>query len=224
MPLSPLAQYCIRKLVRQSVDSVDRIAPSEPGQAMTEEELDKILNSIRLEPNPSKLKLEELELLTKLYQDLEKNGSDKANLAEVKRRIFKILRFEANVLPAQLPLIVPEKSINLFRFFYDGRVQEGIRYNSQMYGELHKFDSSYRLQAYQLAWALTQRHVPLVLSVSPTRCVVWVSLQSPTYGVLIRQNTTVLKTVVSLNSLLRKCGWPQSPQNQKHDRSVSKIL
>ncbi len=206
MSLSPIAQYCIRKLLRQNLEHLDRLfVPVSKHANLSDAALDRILQTSSFASGRPNLQLQELELLTKLYQQLERNPSNQVAIAEIKRRIFQTLGFQLNAkLPTQLPLVIDEPTIDLFRFYHQDQVREGMRYANDLYAAAYQFNSRYRLQAYQLAWALYAAKVPLVVSLSPQRIVIWINLQSPTYLVLIRQATQLLKTVLSLNLALQK--------------------
>ncbi len=219
MPLSPIAQYCIRKLLRQTIENLNSLFLSDTLHSnLSDHSIDLILNHLSLASAPKCFKTAELELLTKFYQQIEQNQADAEMLAEIKRRILQTLGFQVSaMLPNRLPPIVQESSIEKFCFFHHDRVQEGMRYENALFAAVYQFNSAYRLQAYQIAWVLSEAKVPLLLSLSPTRFVVWVNLQSPTYVVLSRRDAKLLKTVLSLNSALRK--WQAI--TSKHPKSLS---
>jgi hypothetical protein len=206
MLLSPFAQYCIRKLLRQNIETLASLITSESGRhRFSEKSLEAILNNVYLDPTTATTKVVELELLTKLYQDLEKRKSDEASLVEIKRRIFQILGFRANLaLPANLPLIVQEASLLIFRFYHDGSIQNGIHYEHELYGEIRRFDSIHRLQVYQFAWAMLEYQVPLLITVAPSHYAIWVSLRSPSYRILLRHDAAFLRMILFLHSTLHK--------------------
>jgi hypothetical protein len=175
------------------------------GHRFSEKSLETILNSIYLDPTTATTKVVELELLTKLHQDLEKSKNDEANLVEIKRRIFQILGFHANLaLPAKLPLVLQEASLSIFRFYREGSIRSGMRYEHELYGEIRRFDSTHRLQAYQFAWAMLEYQVPLLMTVAPSYYTIWVSLRSPSYRILLRHDAAFLRMILLLHSTLYK--------------------
>lgn len=206
MLLSPIAQYCIRKLLKQSIEKLDYLFIHNPKYSvLREERFDRMLNNLSLVPEFHSLKIQELELLISFYQQIERTPANETALIEVKRRILQIIGFQANaVLPAQLSFVVQESRIERFRFFHQNQVKEGMRYENALFAAVYQFELTYRLQAYQIAWVLSEAKVPLIVSLSPNQLVIWVSLQSPAYSVLIRQDAKLLKTILSLNSVLRK--------------------
>jgi len=203
MPLSPIAQYYIRKLLKQNFENLNSLFLAASEQSgLSDDQIDRLLQQFT-STNQS-FQLQELELLTKLYQQLESNPANQSAIAEIKRRIFQTLGFQLTAVPSQIPQIVQESSIEIFRFFHDDKVREGIRFGSTLYAAVYQFDIHHRLQAYQMAWALSEAKIPLVVSLSPTRFVVWVNLQSPSYPVLLRQDSRLLRTLLTLNLALRK--------------------
>lgn len=204
MALSPIAQYCIRKLLKQNFENLDSLFLSASNlSGLSDPQIDRLLHQFA-SANQS-FQLQELELLTKLYQQLESNPANSSAIAEIKRRILQTLGFQLNAVPStQLPQIIQESSIEIFRFFHDNQVREGIRFGNALYAAAYQFDIDYRLQAYQMAWALSETKVPLVVSLSPTRFVIWVNLQSPSYLVLLRQDSQLLKTLLTVNLALRR--------------------
>lgn len=206
MPLSPLAQYCIRKLLRQSTDNLAQIfMPNSRAAGLSEISLDKILSNWSCQLNSEGSETVELELLLKLYQQFEKAPAHSANLIEIKRRILQILGFQTSpILPTEFPTIIKLGSTQQFSFFYKGRIQTGMRYQNELFGAVKTFSLTHRLQAYQNAWALSVAKVPIVLTFSTSELVIWINLQSPTYAVLVHQNPAVFSTVLTLNSALHK--------------------
>lgn len=82
------------------------------------------------------------------------------------------------------PLVVDEKLLHPFQFYMGSAVEEGVRYESELYGFVHQFAPEFKLQACQLACELILQGALVIVSTSSTRCVVWVSLRSPSYPAL----------------------------------------
>ncbi|WNZ46677.1 hypothetical protein Q2T42_02345 [Leptolyngbya boryana CZ1] len=206
MPLSPLAHYCIRKLLRQSAEDLSQLFVHNPNAAgLSEMSLDKLLSHWSCQLKSDSAESVELELLIKLYQQFEKSSAHSENLIEIKRRILQIFGFQISpILPIKFPTMVELSSTQPFAFFYKGRIQRGIRYQNALFGAVKTFPLAYRLQAYQTAWALSAAKVPIVLTFSRSELVIWINLQSPTYAVLVHQNLAVFSIVLTLNSALHK--------------------
>jgi hypothetical protein len=207
MNLSPFAQYCIRRLLRHNLEDFnDLLSEEERSHLGTEVNLDKILNHVYLDKTEVAAKIDEIEVLTKLYQDLEQANADPKNLTEIQRRILYLLGFRTTTEEVtKLPTVLPETSVNIFRFYFTGKVREGVYFNSEIYGLTHQFPAIHRLYVYQLAWALAEQGVPLRLTVSPTRYGIWVNLRSPTYTALLQQDITLYKVFLHLYTVLRQC-------------------
>lgn len=185
MSLSPIAQYCIRKLLRQNFETLDcpfLAAPNPSG--ISDDAIDCILHQFASGKGSL---LEELELLTKLYQQLEANAANDTAIAEIKRRIFQTLGQLNAIQSTQQPIVLQESAIAIFRFFHQNQVREGLNYSNTLYAAVYQFDISDRLQAYQMAWALSQAKVSSIVTLSSTRFVIWINLQSPSYPVLIQK-------------------------------------
>jgi hypothetical protein len=201
--LSPLSQYYLRKLLNQVVE-IHR--PEDSPDSTTEHRcpaphpvLD-LLKARALDAPSSR----ELETLIHHYQNLETQLTyQNESLVEIKRRIFRVLGLKMNALiPSDIPTVVQEPSRAIFRFFQQGNLREGLRFESDVYGLIQQYTLIQRQQSYQVAWALTDQKVPFILTASEKRYAIWICLRSPTYSVLIHQGASVLDRVISLHSIL----------------------
>jgi hypothetical protein len=201
--LSPLTQYYLRKLLNQVIEPH---RPEDSPDSNTEHRhpsphpvLD-LLKSRALDAPSSR----ELEILIHHYQNLETQLTyQNESLVEIKRRIFRVLGLKMNALiPSDIPTVVQEPSRSIFRFFQQGNLREGLRFESDVYGLIRQYTLIQRQQAYQVAWALTDQKVPFILTASEKRYGIWICLRSPTYSVLIHQGVSVLDRIVSLHSIL----------------------
>ncbi|MBD2081944.1 hypothetical protein [Leptolyngbya sp. FACHB-17] len=85
MSLSPIAQYHIRKFLRQNLEYLDRSLVSTSNCFnLSDDNLDRIVQNLPLAPGNRSLRIQELELLTKLYQQLEQNPANATALIEIK--------------------------------------------------------------------------------------------------------------------------------------------
>jgi hypothetical protein len=194
--LSPVTQYYLRKLLNQGLAaSLQHDAPGFTSPKVLEIVQNKLLQTSSVK---------ELEILVNHYQNIETQLTQhQENLAEVKRRIFRVLGLRLNSLvSATIPTVVQESGGALFRFLQQGKLQEGARFESEVYGLIKQFTLVQRHQAYQVSWALTEQKVPFILTASEARYGIWVCLRSPTYTVLINQGLGILDRVVSLQSVL----------------------
>jgi hypothetical protein len=206
MPLSPIAQYCVRKLIRQSTDNLAHFfMPHSSHAGLSEVSINQILYKLSFSSKSKGLEIVELELLIKLYQQFESTNADAKNLIEIKRRIFQLLGFQlSTALPIEFPSIVEIEAVNPFCFYYEGQIQKGIRHKNELFGAVKAFALRQRLQAYQITWLLSEAKVPIVLTLDAAEFVLWVNVQSPTYRVLLHQDEQLLETLVHLTSIVRK--------------------
>lgn len=204
MPLSPLAQYYIRKLFRQNTDALTQLfMPNSSG--LSESSLDRVLYQLSFKPESQGIEITELELLIKLYQQYENTSANATSLISIKRRILQILGFQTSTaISNKLPPIIEINSIEQFCFFFNGRIQTGIHYKNEIFGAVQTFTFTHRLQAYQAAWALLEAKVPTVLTIAPSEFVIWINLKSSVYPVLLRQDADFLRTLLILTSALCK--------------------
>ena len=80
-----------------------------------------------------------------------------------------------------LPVVLSEGVVELFKFYRDGMIREGMRYSSELYGLASQFPAANRLKGYQLACELAESGTPVVVTASEERYVIWLSLRSPAY-------------------------------------------
>lgn len=80
-----------------------------------------------------------------------------------------------------LPTVLNEQLISPFNFFLNGEIQQGMRHQDELYGHLDEFDTRSRLQAYQTACRLMEQAVPVLMTASSQRYVIWVNLRSTFY-------------------------------------------
>ncbi|MBC6481366.1 MAG: hypothetical protein GDA56_30030 [Hormoscilla sp. GM7CHS1pb] len=59
-----------------------------------------------------------------------------------------------------LPVVLSENVVNLFKFYMDGSIREGMRYNDELYVLAHKFPGSHWLKGYQIACELAAMAAP----------------------------------------------------------------
>jgi hypothetical protein len=192
--ISPITQYYLRKLLNQGLGT-DSDTLGFTSSKILEGIQNKLLQTSSVR---------ELEILVNHYQNVESQLTQhQENLAEVKRRIFRVLGLRLNSLVSStVPTSVQESASTSFHFLQQGKLLEGVRFESEVYGLIKQFNLVQRQQAYQVAWALTEQKVPFILTASEARYGIWVCLRSPTYTVLINQGLGILDRVVSLQSIL----------------------
>lgn len=76
-------------------------------------------------------------------------------------------------------LLISDNLVTLFKFWADGKIQDGMRHGNELFRQVSVFQTKQRQQAFDLAWSLSQEALPLVITASPYNYTVWVSLRSP---------------------------------------------
>lgn len=76
------------------------------------------------------------------------------------------------------PYVIPEKQINLFKFYMDQTIQDGMAYGNDLYKLAKEYAISDRLEAYRFGYELIGQGISPLISVSKNRYRVWVSLRN----------------------------------------------
>jgi hypothetical protein len=220
MQLSPFAQYYIRKLLRQNMDQPNYFLTDEAeDRLLTRLDINQILTDLYLQDCKIAAKKWELETLTQISQAIEKSHHEQESLIEIKRRILDILGFTSEaIVPSKLPLIVQEKLVQPFRFYREGKVLEGTHFRDEFYGLVREFEITRRLQVYQLAWALSEKNIPIILTTSDSRLGIWIRLRSPAYSVWLSQGTILSNLVLLLRSALYRFKQVLAQSNRAANR------
>lgn len=80
-----------------------------------------------------------------------------------------------------LYLVLNEHQVTAFNFYLNGKVQQGMRHGSALYGLAYIFDSDLRLAAYNFAQQLTEVGCSAVVTVEQSYKV-WVRLNAAEYS------------------------------------------
>jgi hypothetical protein len=212
MSLSPLSKYYVRKFLQEYLDGLHWLEHRNV-------ENHAFSTSLRaLENTPA---IAEVETLVHVYCDLEKNPiGNHANLAEIKRRLFYLLGLRLKSLLPSTSVKTMDESEHLRFYFPQGKkFREGMRHGNRLYGLVQSFEVTHRFQSYQLAWALSEQKIPLILTVSKERYAVWVCLRSPTYALLFHKGRGVLKPALLIYAIL--CRSKAAILNQSPARSAA---
>jgi len=81
-----------------------------------------------------------------------------------------------------LPVVLSENVVNLFKFYMDGSIREGMRYNDELYVLAHKFPGSHWLKGYQIACELAASEKLVAITASDDRYAIWIGLRAPAYA------------------------------------------
>jgi hypothetical protein len=78
-----------------------------------------------------------------------------------------------------LPLVIPEKQIFGFEFWFNDTIHQGMYYRGELFCKLGTYDIKERAQAYRLGIRLAQKDALVTLSCAKETCGLWGSLRSP---------------------------------------------
>ncbi|PSB27256.1 hypothetical protein [Stenomitos frigidus] len=76
-----------------------------------------------------------------------------------------------------LPLVINESQVRPFKYWQEG-IQQGIRYNNDLYAHFQSYSKTERLKAYDIASEQAQKGVSVCMTVSKTHYTIWLSLRS----------------------------------------------
>ncbi|OUC14805.1 MAG: hypothetical protein B0A82_10805 [Alkalinema sp. CACIAM 70d] len=203
--LSPIARYRLRKLLSQYLSSAPLIPPTSPTTAnssLAKAQTNLLLGTRSVRPQP-------LETLISLYHELSEtaNKSEASDTSDqlytVQQQLFQALNLRWP-LSAQIPTVTEDAMLSRYSFYYDNAVREGLLYDGAFYGQVYKISSHQRGHACIVAWVLQEQKVPVIVTPSKDGYEFWVSLQSSSYAVLVKQDQDLLSWVKALYPILRR--------------------
>jgi hypothetical protein len=206
MHLSAFAHYYLRKLLCQHLSNFGGLFTLEGGDRVPKVDANEFLDHFYAQSDPTSPQIRELEFLVQMRQTVESaTAQDSQRAEELERRIFSVLGLRLGAVSSQrLPVVKPEPAYPSFRFHYEGRICEGIRYEHDLYGMISQFRKHSPFQAYQLASVLLDRDVACLVTTSETRSAVWVSLRSPSFPNLIQASPRALRSLIKFHSQWHK--------------------
>ncbi|XHX77376.1 MAG: hypothetical protein RBJ76_23500 [Stenomitos frigidus ULC029] len=77
------------------------------------------------------------------------------------------------------PLLVNEKLVSLFKFWANGKLQNGMRCSNELFRQVRTFTFDQRQKVYSLGWALAERGIRTVITWSLQGYALWVCMRSP---------------------------------------------
>jgi hypothetical protein len=205
-PLSALTQYHFRKLVQEYGQSTLHLAPHFLGVRLkTQDDLQTVLFRLYPESSEYGAVYQQMETLLEAYQFLREHPDHQANLVTVKQRIWLLLKLDPETSrDLDRPELLPEEQFQLFMFYRDVELTQGLCHGQDLYGLVASFAPQHRLQLYQVSHALRASQLPMVVTVSPERYGIWLSLRSPSYRVLANRKFDTLKLVANCYSQLNR--------------------
>lgn len=86
-------------------------------------------------------------------------------------------------------LLINEQVVDQFKYWREGQIRIGMRFRSDLFEHISKFEHSQRHQAFDLAWRLGIAGKTVVVTASAEQYVVWAGLRDV-------QETNQVQTVV----------------------------
>jgi len=77
-----------------------------------------------------------------------------------------------------LPRVIQENTIQPFKFWLSGSLQDGVHFHNELYYRLKQAPADARGQLYQLGCRLVQHGADVFLSVSDENCSLWANLRN----------------------------------------------
>ncbi|MBD2257292.1 hypothetical protein [Pseudanabaena sp. FACHB-2040] len=88
-----------------------------------------------------------------------------------------------------LPQILLESQLNLFKFWFNGRVQDGLHHRNELYYRAQTVKTDQRSRLYQTACRLAERQAGIVVSTADNHCSLWISLRNQKLAVTSLQQS-----------------------------------
>jgi hypothetical protein len=86
-----------------------------------------------------------------------------------------------------LPLVIDEKKLLIFKFWFEDHIQEGMSYKGELFCRLQTFPVTLRPQVYQFSCRLLRQGTLVALTSGSETCSVWVSLRDPQVKALVAE-------------------------------------
>jgi hypothetical protein len=108
------------------------------------------------------------------------------------------------------PIVIDERQVFTFKFWFNGKIQNGMYYHNELFCQLGTFSIQHRSRVYQLSCQLARQNAFSAVTCSTTSCRLWGSLRAELVKQLLADPSTL-----SLSSLLNSV--PQeSSQDGEH--------
>jgi hypothetical protein len=77
-----------------------------------------------------------------------------------------------------LPKVLPESRIQIFKFWFNGALQDGTHYGNELYYRALTVEATKRTRLYHLACKFSEQQAGALVSVTDDQCSLWISLRS----------------------------------------------
>jgi hypothetical protein len=112
---------------------------------------------------------------------------------------------------AVLPILIDEHQVFTFKFWFNGKIQNGMYYRNELFCQLGTYTIQHRSRVYQLGCHLTQRDAFSAITCSATSCCLWGSLRSELVKQLLADPST--PALAALKRLANQDYCPDHEQN-----------
>lgn len=76
------------------------------------------------------------------------------------------------------PLLICDKLVSRFKFWFDGQVQEGMQHRNELFHCLRTESVLGRQRIYDLSWSLSHKGAHTIITASKDHYTLWVSLRT----------------------------------------------
>jgi hypothetical protein len=77
-----------------------------------------------------------------------------------------------------LPKVLRDSQIQIFKFWFDGALQDGTHYRNELYYRALSVETHQRMRLYHLACKFAKQGAETLVTLSDNRCSLWISLRS----------------------------------------------
>lgn len=77
-----------------------------------------------------------------------------------------------------LPKVLPESRVQVFKFWFNGALQDGTHHYNELYYRALTVQSDQRTRLYHLACKFSEHRAGAIVSVADDQCSLWISLRS----------------------------------------------
>ncbi len=99
-----------------------------------------------------------------------------------------------------LPKVIPESQVQLFKFWFNGTLQDGIHFQNELYYRLKEQPVKTRGRLYQLACKLARNGADVLLTADDQQCSLWANLRNQKVAALAFSERLPLPSADSLLS------------------------
>jgi hypothetical protein len=79
---------------------------------------------------------------------------------------------------SMLPKVLPESRVQVFKFWFNGALQDGTHHYNELYYRALTVEADKRTRLYHLACKFSEQRAEALVSVTKDQCSLWISLRS----------------------------------------------